>query len=119
LLALLLAVYAGCRALAVPENMARAQVFTVLVLCNLALIHANRTWSRASWHKDAARNRYFGWIMAATVLLLAGVLGFAPVSGLFAFERPTAGMLAAAVGLAGLGLLWFEGVKWAMERKRH
>ncbi|CAN5648331.1 HAD-IC family P-type ATPase [soil metagenome] len=118
LLALLLGVYAGSRALAVPDDMARALVFTVLVLCNLALIHANRSWSRASWHQGLARNPYFAWITAATLLLLACVLGFAPVSRLFAFEQPTPVMLLAAVGLAGLGLLWFEAVKWAMGRKR-
>jgi len=116
LLALLLGVYAGVRALAHSDDVARAMVFTVLVLCNLGLIYANRSWTLASWSRGGPRNRYFGWISAATLLLLAGVLGIAPVSHLFAFELPSPWMLVSAVGLALLGLIWFEGVKWALGR---
>ena len=103
LLAVLLGVYAGARALTYSNNMARALVFTVLVLANLGLIYANRSWTRPSWREGAARNRYFGWTTAATVLLLACVLDITPVSRLFAFEQPTPGMLLACVGLALLG----------------
>ena len=117
LLALLLGVYAGARALTHSDDMARALVFTVLVLANLGLIYANRSWTRPSWRQGAARNRYFGWITAATVLLLACVLGIPAVGRLFAFEQPTVGMLLACGGLAVVGLLWFEGVKWALGRK--
>ena len=116
LLALLLGVYAGVRALAHSDDVARAMVFTVLVLCNLGLIYANRSWTLASWSRGGPQNRYFGWISAATLLLLAGVLGIAPVSHLFAFELPSPWMLVSAVGLALLGLIWFEGVKWALGR---
>ena len=118
LLAVLLGVYAGTRAMAKSDDMARAMVFTVLVLANLGLIYANRSWTRPSWRRGAARNRYFGWITAATVLLLACVLGFPPVSRLFAFEQPTPEMLPAAIGLAVVALLWFECVKWALGRKK-
>nr|WP_315205705.1 cation-translocating P-type ATPase [uncultured Albidiferax sp.] len=117
LLALLLGVYAGARALTHSDDMARALVFTVLVLANLGLIYANRSWTRPSWRQGAARNRYFGWITAATVLLLACVLGIPAVGRLFAFEQPTVGMLLACGGLAGVGLVWFEGVKWGLGRK--
>lgn len=89
-------------------------VFTVLVLANLGLIYTNRNWTRPSWRRGATRNRYFGWTCAATELMLACVLGIAPVSRLFAFEQPTSGMLLAVVELALVRLLWFEGVKWAL-----
>ena len=117
LLALLLGVYAGVRAIAHSDEMARAMVFTVLVLCNLGLIYANRSWTVASWRRATARNRYVAWIGMATVVLLACALGVAPLRRLFAFDLPPPGMLAAAVGLALLGLLWFEGVKWALGRR--
>jgi len=55
------------------------------------------------------REGYFAWISAATVLRLSCVLGISPVSRLFAFEQPTPWMLLSAVGLALLGLMWFEG----------
>lgn len=67
--------------------------------------------------RAAACWRCFGWTTAATLLLLACVLGIPAVSRLFAFEQPTPWMLLAAVGLALLGLLWFEGVKWVLGRK--
>jgi Ca2+-transporting ATPase len=114
LLVLLLAVYATARMHS--EGVARALVFSVLVLSNLGLIYANRSWTRPSWRKGAARNRYFGWTCAATVLLLGTVLGFAPVRRLFAFDQPAPWMLLAAFGLAAVSLLWFEAVKWAMGR---
>ncbi|MCX7279354.1 MAG: cation-translocating P-type ATPase [Burkholderiales bacterium] len=114
LLVLLLGVYATART--VSEGVARAMVFSVLVLSNLGLIYANRSWTRPSWRRGAARNRYFGWTCAATVLLLGTVLGFAPVRRLFAFDQPAPWMLLAALGLAAVSLLWFEAVKWAMGR---
>jgi len=115
LLVLLLAVYATARL--TSEGVARAMVFSVLVLSNLGLIYANRSWTRPSWHRGAARNRYFGWTCAATVLLLGSVLGFAPIRRLFAFELPAPWMLLAALGLAAASLLWFEAVKWAIGRQ--
>nr|WP_269148807.1 cation-translocating P-type ATPase [Achromobacter piechaudii] len=117
LLAILLGVYAGTRVVAKSDDMGRAMVFAVLVLANLGLIYANRNWTRPSWRRGETRNRYFAWISAVTVLLLACVLGISPVSHLFAFEQPTPWMLLSAVSLALLGLMWFEGVKWALGRK--
>ncbi|MNQ66710.1 Calcium-transporting ATPase 1 [compost metagenome] len=98
-------------------NLRKAILFAVLVLANLGLIYANRNWTRPSWRKGESRNRYFAWISAATMLPLSCVLGISPVSRLFAFEQPTSWMLLSAVGLALLGLMWFEGVKWALGRK--
>lgn len=117
LLVLLLALYAGARVAANSEDMARAMVFTVLVLANLGLIYANRNLTRPSWRTGDAGNRYAAWISAVTVLLLACVLGISPVSRLFAFEQPTPWILLSAAGLTVLGLLWLEGVKWALGRK--
>ncbi len=118
LLALLLGVYAGVRAVAHSDEVARAMVFTVLVLCNLGLIYANRSWTRASWRRGDGRNSYFAWINVATLLMLACVLGFAPLRRLFAFDLPPPWMLVAAPVLALLGLLWLEGVKWALGRNQ-
>lgn len=93
----------------VSANLRKAILFAVLVLANLGLIYANRNWTRPSWRRGETRNRYFAWISAATVLRLSCVLGISPVSRLFAFEQPTPWMLLSAVGLALLGLMWFEG----------
>ena len=111
LLALLLAVFAGARALEGSDDVARALTFTVLVLANLGLIHANRSWGRTVWFGRKASNRQFGWIAVATLAVLALVLGVPAVSRLFAFQQPPPMLLAAAAAAALLSLLWLEGVK--------
>ena len=111
LLALLLAVYAGARFTTHSDEVARALTFTVLVLSNLALIQANRSWGRTSWRGIGAANRHFGWISVATLALLGVVLGIPGISSLFAFAPLTPTLLLISVSLALLSLLWFEGVK--------
>jgi Ca2+-transporting ATPase len=115
LLLLLLTVYAGGRALAIPDgsqdNVARALTFVVLVLSNLGLIHVNRSWGRTAWRGSAASNRQFAWIAGAAVIVLAGVLTVPGISRLFSFATPAPGLLLAALGIAGLAMAWFETVK--------
>jgi len=119
LLLLLLGVYVWGRHETGSDDMARATTFTVLVLSNIGLIHANRTWDIASWRAKHGGNRYFNWMAVLTVALLAIVLAFPDVARLFAFVRPPIHMLMAAVGAALLGRLWFEAVKWKhRDRKR-
>jgi Ca2+-transporting ATPase len=118
LLGLLLAVYAGVRSFTQSDDLARAMTFTVLVLSNLGLIHANRTWGVMSWRGPQAGNRTFAWISLATLVLLGCVLGVPVIGRLFAFETPGLPLLGLAVGVAGLGLAWFEGVKWALGRRQ-
>ena len=98
--------------------MARAATFMVLVLSNLGLIHANRSWERASLRGPAASNRHFAWITLATLALLVCVLGIPAVSRLFSFVRPTPPLLLAGVGMAVVSQLWFHGVKWGLDRRR-
>jgi Ca2+-transporting ATPase len=118
LLAMLLAVYAGAKSFGGSDDAARALTFAVLVLANLGLIYANRSWGRTAWDKSGSSNTAFGWIAAATVTVLGCVLGIAGVSRLFAFEQPSSAMLLAGTGVAILSLFWFEAVKWALARRR-
>jgi Ca2+-transporting ATPase len=126
LLLMLLAVYAGVRWGGHSETMARAATFMVLVLSNLGLIHVNRSWGPTSWcvaepsstrdpHND--RHNHFVWIALATLALLGCVLGIPEISRLFAFARPTPLILLVGVGVAGMSLLWFEGVKRGLGRR--
>ncbi len=117
LLVLLLAVYDGVRSYAGSDDMARALTFTVLVLSNLCLIHANRSWGRSAWLGGDTSNRQFGWIALATVILLGCVLGVPAISRLFYFIPPSPIMLLAGLGAAIISLMWFEGVKWALGRR--
>ncbi len=111
LLAMLMALYALARWAGQADDVARALTFMVLVLSNLALIHANRSWASHVLGKGLRLNGHFGWIALAAVVLLACVLGIPEVSLRFAFALPTLPWLALGLGLAMLSLLWFEAVK--------
>jgi len=118
LLALLLAVYAGVRFTTNSDDVARAMTFTALVLSNLGLIQANRSWGHTSWRGPGASNSHFGWISLATLALLGAVLGIPGISRLFAFAPLTPTMLLISASVAVLSLLWFEGVKRALGASR-
>jgi Ca2+-transporting ATPase len=120
LLLLLLGVYAGAVAW-LPEgatraDTARALTFVVLILSNLALIHANRSWGRTAWRGHAESQRQFAWISVGAVLVLGAVLEVPAISRLFSFSAPPLAWLLAAVGLAGLSMVWFEAVKRVQSR---
>jgi Ca2+-transporting ATPase len=91
--------------------MARALTFVVLILSNLGLIHANRSWGRTVLSGNPESNRQFGWIAAGTVVVLGLVLSVPVISRLFSFAAPPPAMLLAALGAAVLSMVWFEGVK--------
>jgi Ca2+-transporting ATPase len=120
LLLILLVVHAGARTLwpTDPErdDIARTLTFVVLVLANLGLIHANRSWGRTSWLGSAESNRPFGWIAVGAVALLAAVLGVPAISRLFSFAALSPWMLGAALGAAALSMIWFEIVKQVLGR---
>lgn len=112
LLMILLGVFALARGWSGSDDAARATTFAAMVLSNLALIFANRHWSRLALPGRVSSNAAFGWIALATVAWLAIVLGVGQVSRLFSFERPSTGLLMLTVVAAALSLLWFEAVKW-------
>jgi Ca2+-transporting ATPase len=118
LLMLLVALYAGVRLLA-PEgerdDLARTLTFVVLVLSNLALIQANRSWGRGVARVDGESGREFRWIVLATIALLGVVLAVPAVGRLFSFVQPSPMLLLAALGGSVLSWIWFEGVKWGLQ----
>ena len=118
LLCLLLATYGAVLAATDSHDMARALTFTALVLSNLGLIHSNRRWGRTPWSIGSTWNAFFGWISAATVALLALVLGVPAVSRLFAFALPPVMLWLVAMGVVATAMVWFELVKWWPGRPR-
>jgi len=92
------------------DETARALAFAVLVVGNLVLIHANRTWTTRSGPAPSW-NVAFGWIVLGTGVLLALVLGVPAISRLFLFATPSAALLSSGAALCLGALVWFEATK--------
>jgi Ca2+-transporting ATPase len=117
LLAMLVAAYALARSASQSDDTARTLTFTALVLSNLTLIHANRSWGSVSLTGGNGVNRSFRWIALATLALLGLVLGVPAIRELFAFALPSPTLLLVSAGIALVSLLWFEAVKWWLTRR--
>ncbi len=110
----LLLVYLGVRGHYQSDDLARSATFTTLALSNLSLIYANRRWGAWGIGEAAQANPFWGWISAATVVLLACVLGIPAVRTLFAFAPLSPTLLGCVLAAALLAWGWFECVKWKL-----
>lgn len=104
------------------ESEAEIRTFTVLalVLSNLGLIFANRSWSRSLLATVRTPNAALWWITGGVLLALLLILTVPFLRELFAFAPLTWNdwLLCLAAGLASV--LWFEGFKflWSWHRRQ-
>ncbi len=105
LLVAVLAGYALGEHLGSGADAGRAVAFTVLVLGNLGLIQANRSWAPSARGPHEV-NTAFRWIVLATGVLLALALGVPQVAALLKFAAPSAALLAPAAALALMTWGW-------------
>ncbi len=101
-LGLLVAVLAGYvlgEHLSGDSDAGRTVAFAALVLGNLGLIQANRSWA-AFGSGPREVNTAFRWIALGTGALLALALGVPQVAALFKFTAPSATLLALSAALA-------------------
>ncbi|HET6935440.1 MAG TPA: cation-translocating P-type ATPase, partial [Candidatus Angelobacter sp.] len=110
-LATVLAVYVVAMRLGHDEVDCRALAFSTLIVGNLSLIFANRSWSRTIWQTLRSPNRALWWVTAAALVTLAVIIYVPPLRTVFHFSvlHPVDVMVAAAAGFAGV--LWFELMK--------
>jgi Ca2+-transporting ATPase len=111
LLAILLALFMLTRQAGASDDAARALTFAALVIGNLGLIGANRSWRAIapwSWQRG---NPYFLWIAVAALALLLAILAIPGVRGLFAFALPTPGLAIAGLAASCLAWFWFGAAK--------
>lgn len=97
---------------------ARALAFTTLVVANLALIFANRSWTRTIFATLRMPNRTLWWMVggAAAVLALSLFVPFLRTLFQFAPLHVQDLLLTIAAGVASI--LWFEALK-VIRRLRH
>jgi Ca2+-transporting ATPase len=79
-----LTVFAAAWQQGLPVDRARALAFTVLMLGNLGVIFANRSWSRGILGSFRIPNLALRWVVSGAVLILAATL-FSPLREFFRF----------------------------------
>jgi P-type Ca2+ transporter type 2C len=90
------------------EDGVRSFVFATLVMSNLFLTLANRSFDYTFWHTMRYKNNTLPLILAVSILMLLAILYVPPISGVFRLEALSLRDfgLCAAAGLASV--LWFE-----------
>jgi Ca2+-transporting ATPase len=111
-LALCLAVFGAALHGGLAAGAARALAFTTLVVGNLALIFANRSWEQTILGSLRRPNRALWWVSGVAAACLTLVLQVPALRGLFQFAPPDGRHLAIAVAAGAGSIAWFELFKW-------
>jgi Ca2+-transporting ATPase len=90
---------------------ARTLTFTTLIIANLGLIFANRSWARTIFEGQATKNTALIVVVASTVIVLAAVLYVPFFQELFHFRtlHPVDVLICLVAGM--VSLVWFERLK--------
>ncbi len=90
------------------EREVRALAFASLVITDVALIMANRSWEKPVWRLRGRRNPAARWIVPGALALLALILYVPALRELFRFAPLSPVDLAVCLGAGVLGTGWFE-----------
>lgn len=93
------------------EGDATALSFTTLVVANLGLIFANRSWSRTIWSTLRNPNPALWFVLGGTLGFLGLALYVPFLRDLFHFSTLHPGDIAICLAGGLLSILWFEGLK--------
>lgn len=91
-------------------------VFTNLIFANLFLTLVNRSFYDSVFTSLKYKNRLLSGILILTLLLLAVILYFPPVSFFFKVTALNAGQLILTLVAALISVGWFEIYKWNRRR---
>ena len=90
---------------------ATALSFTTLVVANLGLIFANRSWTRTIWATLRTPNAALWWVIGGTTFFLGLALYVPFLRDLFHFSTLHPDDLAICLAAGVLSVIWFEGLK--------
>ena len=110
-LVIVLAVFVIAHLRGEPETNTRALTFTTLIVANLALILANRSWTRLIVGTLRAPNPALWWVIAGALAVLAVVIYVPSARDLFRFSRLHKIDLLICLVAGVLSVLWFELLK--------
>ncbi|MEQ1945659.1 MAG: cation-translocating P-type ATPase [Bryobacteraceae bacterium] len=99
------------------EEDARALTFTSLVVTNLVLIIANRSWSRSFGELLRTPNRALWIIVVGALVVLTGVLYIPFLRDLFHFSTPHLDDIALCLGAGAMAAVWFELLKFVYGKR--
>ena len=116
-LVILLGVYIIALKRGQSEEDARALTYTTLIVANLGLIFANRSWSRLIPDTLRSPNAALWWVSGGSVLVLGLVLYVPFLRDLFSFSVLHAMDILICVGAGLVSILWFELLKIVNRRK--
>jgi len=97
---------------------ARALAFTTLVIGNLSLILANRSWTRSLFTALLSPNRALWWVVGGTLSWLLLVLYLPELRDLFRFAPLHRDDLALCFAAGLASILWFELFKLVLRRRQ-
>jgi Ca2+-transporting ATPase len=95
------------------EDESRALSFTTLIVANLGLIFANRSWSQTIFARIGSPNRALWWVAGGAGAFLACALYVPVLREVFRFSLLHAADVAWCFALGGASILWFEAAKVA------
>ena len=110
-LVILLAIFAIALHRGQGEQDARAITFTALVIANVALIAANRSWSRTIFAILRTRNPAMWWVAGSAFVFLALVLYVPFLKDLFHFNTLHPSDIGLCIGAGATTMVWFEILK--------
>lgn len=110
-LLIVLAVFLIAQSWGHDELDSRALTFTTLIVANLGLILANRSWSRTILATLRTPNPALWWVLGGAVVFLGLVLYVPYLTSLFRFDRLHLDDLAVCLASGVVSVLWFEGLK--------
>jgi Ca2+-transporting ATPase len=117
-----LAVVAGVLAIAHyrghGELDSRALTFATLVVANLALIVANRSWSTSGLRALRVHNPALWWVIAGTLVFLGAVVYVPALRALFRFESLHLIDWAVCLVAGAVSVAWFELLKTRRSSRR-
>jgi P-type Ca2+ transporter type 2C len=99
------------------EGEARALAFSCLVVANLGLILANRSWRRPFAGSMRHHNSPLWWIVGGAGALLGAVLAVPWLRDLFGFPHLNAADLLAALAAGAGSVLWIPLVRGILARR--
>jgi hypothetical protein len=110
-----IAVFAAALYRGQPETTARALTFVTLVIANLTLILANRSWSRIIVTTLRGPNPALWWVVGGTIAVLVLSIYVPFLRSLFRFSALDFVDIVICFAAGGASLLWFE--VWKLFRK--